>query len=214
MQETQVQSLCWEDLLEKEVATHFSFLTWEIPWTEEPGGLQSMGLQRVGHDWVIKQQHINRSDHPLWEANPLEWVAISFSNAWKWKVKVKLLSHVWLLATPWTAAYQAPPSMGFSREVGTCQQSLRAWCCNIYRQRVCKVHKLFHGNRRWENFLYYLYQFKFAPFFPLKSSYIRNCLTVQWLDCAFTAKAQVRSLVRKLKSLQAMWVAKKKKQLI
>ena len=49
-------------------------------------------------------------------ARTLEWVAISFSNAWKWKVKVKLLSHVWLLATPWTAAYQSPPSMGFSRQ--------------------------------------------------------------------------------------------------
>ena len=46
----------------------------------------------------------------------LEWVAISFSNAWKWKVKVKSLSRVWLLATPWTAAHQAPPSMGFSRQ--------------------------------------------------------------------------------------------------
>ena len=46
----------------------------------------------------------------------LEWVAISFSNASKWKVKVKSLSRVWLLATPWTAAYQAPPSMGFSRQ--------------------------------------------------------------------------------------------------
>ena len=50
------------------------------------------------------------------QARTLEWVAISFSNAWKWKVKVKLLSHVQLLATPWTAAYQAPPSMGFSRQ--------------------------------------------------------------------------------------------------
>ena len=45
-----------------------------------------------------------------------EWVAVSFSNAWKWKVKVKLLSRVWLLATPWTVAYQAPLSMGFSRQ--------------------------------------------------------------------------------------------------
>ena len=44
------------------------------------------------------------------------WVAISFSNAWKWKGKVKLLSHVRLFTTPWTAAYQAPPSMGFSRQ--------------------------------------------------------------------------------------------------
>ena len=50
------------------------------------------------------------------QAKTLEWVAISFSNAWKWKVKVKSLSCVRLLATPWTAAYQAPPSMGFSRQ--------------------------------------------------------------------------------------------------
>ena len=50
------------------------------------------------------------------QARTLEWVVISFSNAWKWKVKVKLLSCVWLFATPWTAAYQAPPSMGLSRQ--------------------------------------------------------------------------------------------------
>ena len=50
------------------------------------------------------------------QAGTLEWVAISFSSAWKWKVKGKLLSHVQLLATPWTAAYQAPLSMGFSRQ--------------------------------------------------------------------------------------------------
>ena len=54
-QETQVQSLGWE-VLEKEMATCSSMLAWEILWTEEPGGLQSMGLQRVGHNWVIKQQ--------------------------------------------------------------------------------------------------------------------------------------------------------------
>ena len=50
------------------------------------------------------------------QAKTLERVAISFSNAWKWKVKVKSLSHVRLWATPWTAAHQAPPSMGFSRQ--------------------------------------------------------------------------------------------------
>ena len=50
------------------------------------------------------------------QARTLEWVAISFSSAWKWKVKVKSLSCVRLLATPWTAANQAPPSMGFSRQ--------------------------------------------------------------------------------------------------
>ena len=50
------------------------------------------------------------------QARTLEWVAISFSNAWKWRVKVKSLSRVWLLVTPWTAAHKAPPSMGFSRQ--------------------------------------------------------------------------------------------------
>ena len=50
MQETLVRSLGWEDPLEKEMATHTSILAWKIPWMEEPGRLQSMGLQRVGHD--------------------------------------------------------------------------------------------------------------------------------------------------------------------
>ena len=50
------------------------------------------------------------------QARTLEWVAVAFSNACKWKVKVKLLSRVRVLATPWTAAHQAPPSMGFSRQ--------------------------------------------------------------------------------------------------
>ena len=50
VQETQVQSLGWEDPLEKGVATHSSILAWRIPWMEEPGGLQSLGLQRIGHD--------------------------------------------------------------------------------------------------------------------------------------------------------------------
>ena len=66
MQETRLQSLGREDLLEKEMATHFSILEWKIPWTLEPGRLQSMGSQRIGHDWanspsfcLIKfQQHI------------------------------------------------------------------------------------------------------------------------------------------------------------
>ena len=57
MQETQVRSLSWEDALEKEMATHSSILAWRIPWTEEPGGLQSMGLQRVRHDWATSLTH-------------------------------------------------------------------------------------------------------------------------------------------------------------
>ena len=56
MQETQIQSLGWEDPLEKGMATHSSIFAWKIPWAEQPGRLQSMGLQRVRHDLVTKQQ--------------------------------------------------------------------------------------------------------------------------------------------------------------
>ena len=58
MQEFLVQSLGQEDPLEKEMATHSSFLAWEIPWTEEPGGLLSMGSQRGRHDLATKQQQL------------------------------------------------------------------------------------------------------------------------------------------------------------
>ena len=54
-QEMQVQSLGWEDPLEKEMSAHSNILAWEIPWREEPGGPQSMGLQRVGHGWASEQ---------------------------------------------------------------------------------------------------------------------------------------------------------------
>ena len=55
----QFQSLGWEDPLEEEMAIHSSILAWKIPWTEETGGLQSMGSQRVGHDLATQQQHNN-----------------------------------------------------------------------------------------------------------------------------------------------------------
>ena len=54
-EETQVQYLHWEDPMEKRMAIHSSILAWEIPWIEEPGGLQSIGSHRVGHDLVTKQ---------------------------------------------------------------------------------------------------------------------------------------------------------------
>ena len=58
MQEIWVQPLGWEDPLEMEIATHSSILAWEIPWTEETGGLESMGSQRVRHDLATEQQQI------------------------------------------------------------------------------------------------------------------------------------------------------------
>ena len=63
-----------------------------------------------------RQQPTSSPVPGILQARTLEWVAISFSNAWKWKVKVKSLSRVRLFSTPWTAAHQAPPPMGFSRQ--------------------------------------------------------------------------------------------------
>ena len=64
-QETWVPSLSQEDPLEEEMATHSSTLAWRIPWTEEPDGLQSMGLQRVGHDWVTEHTYVYLYIHTL-----------------------------------------------------------------------------------------------------------------------------------------------------
>ena len=103
------------------------------------------------------------------QARTLEWVAISFSNAWKWKVKVKSLSRVRLLATPWTAAVQAPPSMGFSRQEYWSGLPLpsptSAYLTNIYWatiifqilkhiSRQSKVHAqlIFYLRGKWERY--------------------------------------------------------------
>ena len=86
------------------------------------------------------------------QARTLKWGAISFSNAWKWKVKVKSLSRVWLLTTPWTAAYQAPPFMGFSRpeygkprmpsELAGAQQTQRYSGREAGREKIDQCHVL------------------------------------------------------------------------
>ena len=70
MQETWVRSLDQEDPLEEEMATCSSILAWEIPWTEKPGGLQSMGSQRVGYDLVTKQYHICNHIDAVVHINP------------------------------------------------------------------------------------------------------------------------------------------------
>ena len=79
------------------------------------------------------------------QARTLECVAFSFSNAWKWKVKVKSLSRVWLLATPWTAAHLAPPSMGFSR------QECWSWVplpSPVASARKCEIMLFLHSGKR------------------------------------------------------------------
>ena len=72
------------------------------------------------------------------QTGTLEWAASSFFNAWKWKVKVKSLSRVWPSATPWTAAFQAPPSMGFSgKSFGVrCHRLLQLNCVRIFETKT------------------------------------------------------------------------------
>ena len=65
VQETRVRSLGWEDPLEEEMANHSSILAWKISWTEEPGGLQSMGSQRVGHDWETNTYRRQKQNFPI-----------------------------------------------------------------------------------------------------------------------------------------------------
>ena len=95
MWETWVQSLGWEDL-EKEMATHSSILAWKIPWTEEPGRLQSMGLQGVRHDFTFTLGHLRI-------INMKCFISLSFMLV----VVVQLPCHVQIFVTPWTAAFQA-----------------------------------------------------------------------------------------------------------
>ena len=76
-------------------------------------------LSRFSRVWLCDPMDCSPpgfSVHGILQSRILEWVAIYFSNAWKWKVKVKLISCIWLCATPWTAALQASLSMGFSRQ--------------------------------------------------------------------------------------------------
>ena len=105
MWETWVWSVGWENPLEKEMATHSSILAWKIPWMEEHGRLQSMGWQRVRYNWATSLTH----------TYIFRFIYSTIKNT-MWKSKCYLLSCVWLLSTPWTAAYHAPPSMGFSRQ--------------------------------------------------------------------------------------------------
>ena len=120
VQETGVQSLGWEDPLEKEMATHSSTLAWKIPWTEEPGRLQSMGLQRVRHDWATSLHFTSCISKAFGF-----WATFSRSKSQNYQDNSSLLgdmhacvcmlrdfSHVHLFATLWAVAHQAPLSMG------------------------------------------------------------------------------------------------------
>ena len=91
MWETWVQSLGWEDPLEEGMATHFSILAWRIPWTEQPGGVQFIGSQRVGHNWATKHSTVRCG-------------------------QAGRFGRIWLCMTLWTVVHKTPLSMGFSRQ--------------------------------------------------------------------------------------------------
>ena len=93
MWETRVRSLGWEDPLEKEMAIHSRTIAWKIPWTEEPGRLQSTGSQRVGHNWATSLHFTSwwtlcnpmvYTVHGILQARILEWVAFPFSRGSSW----------------------------------------------------------------------------------------------------------------------------------
>ena len=98
------------------------------------------------------------------QARTLEWVAISFSSAWKWKVKVKSLSRVRLLATPWAAAYQAPPSMGFSKQEYWSGVPVPS---PIYMPYFLPLQYYMHSNNLWTGFHLW---WKGSPHCPFNAS--------------------------------------------
>ena len=123
------------------------------------------------------------------QARTLEWVAISFLNAWKWKVKVKSFSRVRLLATPWTAAHQAPPSMGFFRQEywsGVSLPSLYFGHMSTLNILECSWYKNLHGEIFWMLSNSILYWDNWIPFSPLPHVYIRY-FKVFWIVCQNTA---------------------------
>ena len=100
------------------------------------------------------------------QARTLEWVAISFSNAWKWKVKVKSLSRARLFATPWTAAYQASPSMGFSRQEywsGVSSPSPTTSLVYYKNNSVTARWKRYRGQDTWKGYWASMFSAHYSP---------------------------------------------------
>ena len=95
----------------------YYFVLLSYPWTAAPAAAAAKSLRSCLTLCDPIDSSPPGSPVPgILQARTLEWITISFCNAWKWKVKVKSLSRVRLFVTPWTAAYRAPPSMGFSRQ--------------------------------------------------------------------------------------------------
>ena len=124
--ETRIRSLGWKDPLEKEMATHSSILAWEIPWTEEPDGLQSMRLQRVGHDWATSLHFTSLVAQSVKNLPVVKetWV---WSLGWEDPLEKEMTTHSSILAwkISWTQEPGGLQSMGLQR-VG------HNWVTNTY----------------------------------------------------------------------------------
>ena len=132
MWETQVWSPGQEDPLEKEMVTHSSILAWRIPWIKEPGGLQSMGSQRVRHDWAtnpypLKKYCLACNDGEIWSDFFFPFFSSCHNVVYKriqfWHIYTYMyiccaqsLSNVLLFVTPWAVAHQASLSLGLFRQ--------------------------------------------------------------------------------------------------
>ena len=107
MKEIWVPSLGWEDPLEKGMATHSSILAWRIPWTEEPGGLQYMGSQRVGCDWVHTHTHTHTQDFESGSEEDVVFLWLNFPSKCGWvgnwffwySISRRLLTNIYLAAS-------------------------------------------------------------------------------------------------------------------
>ena len=122
LQETWVRSLGWEDPLEKEMATHSSIPAWRIPWREEPGRLQSMGSQRIGHDWATSFFHFDTQ----FIKNFLNFIYFWW-NKWNQVGKLKLFL---LFSPPWPHGLQhaRPPCPSPSPRICPSSCSWHQWC--------------------------------------------------------------------------------------
>ena len=145
MQETQVQSLGQEGLLEKEMTTHSSILAWKIPWMEKPGGLQSKGSQRVGHDWVT-------SLHFTWNVPLVSLIFLkrslvfsillfsSFSLHWSLRKSFWfLVAILWNSALKWAYLSFYPLPFTFLPFLAICKASSDNHFAFWHRQKIVEV---------------------------------------------------------------------------
>ena len=134
------------------------------------------------------------------QARTLEWVAIYFSNAWKWKVKGKSLSRVWLLSTPWTAAHQAPLSIGFSRQEYWSGVPLPSHCPQVTYLQMGKI--VYNMGLGWEsNILMFVkifqtvnHCFKWNPLFlNSRALYTRNWIIFIVINSKWLRSRKIRN---------------------